>query len=817
MADTFDPFAAAGFRQADAPVRMSDPFDPFAAAGFAAPAQAPPPPRPKVLFVAPNGRPIFDDPALNAKIDDNNLRMGEKMAEGATFGMFPHIVAAVRSLGGSPYSQALQEARDYTKQTSEENPALATAGEVGGSLASTTGLANVLTRAAAKVFPSVGRYIMASGDPGTKLTRRVLEGAATGAGVGGAVAAGNNIGQAGGVNFFQDTAHGAGMGAGLGAGVPLIGAGLQAFGNIGRGAFNAARNALSDQGRDAVAGQIIREAAGDFAATPAVSPIPGLALRPAQATGNPGLASLERTIGSPTAQSGEDVVQMGVTPRQTLAVLDTLVGPGNATANPNTLLNASSQKGVGTIRAIDAALKGRADELWNDPALENVVFHGPTLAQGVAKTVAQLPASWRDAVIGPQAPLKAFLREIEELGPNATIKDINSVRSRILEAERDALSGVKPDRVTGTAAGKLADALLDQMDQSPAFASATGGMPARTTTSYSPSYGISGGFNLNPQTATTGPSSGGDAAREAYQRARDFTRVYRTTRGYPEFDPIFRRNYAGNIAGNDEALFSKFFDTRAGTSAGTQRLQDLIDLAEQSGYPNLAKQLGEQMQTHVRSMVNSAGRGAVEDAAGRLRPNVSDLAYTGETMLPAVGNTPALAPLKPDLEAAVAASRLLGRPMATRSEFGSPTYDKLRNEQLISAILGQSGSSALGALGGGAAGYYYAPKDLPPEGKLAMTLGGAIGGGALGKTYGGNLTKIPGMKYLTNKVNQSALEDIKRRIATGLASDADYQALLAAKSYSMPNIGDEGAVSRLSDVLARRGVGPALTARSERR
>ena len=806
MADTFDPFAAAGFRQADAPARMSDPFDPFAAAGFAAPAQAPAPPRPKVLFVAPNGRPIFDDPALNAKIDDNNLRMGEKMAEGATFGMFPHIVAAVRSLGGTPYSQALQEARDYTKQTSEENPALATAGEVGGSLASTTGLANVLTRAAAKVFPSVGRYIMASGDPGTKLTRRVLEGAATGAGVGGAVAAGNNIGQAGGVNFFQDTAHGAGMGAGLGAGVPLIGAGLQAFGNIGRGAFNAARNALSDQGRDAVAGQIVREAAGDFAATPAVSPIPGLALRPAQATGNPGLASLERTIGSPTAQSGEDVVQMGVTPRQTLAVLDTLVGPGNAAANPNTLLNASSQKGVGTIRAIDAALKGRADELWNDPVLENVVFHGPTLAQGVAKTVSQLPASWRDAVIGPQAPLKAFLREIEELGPNATIKDINSVRSRILEAERDALSGAKPDRVTGTAAGKLADALLDQMDRSPTFA-------GTTTAAFTPSMLASGA--TAPTNVVVQPPN--TAARDAYQRARDFTRVYRTTRGYPEFDPIFRRNYAGNIVGNDEALFSKFFDTRAGTSAGAQRLQDLIDLAEQSGYPNLAKQLGEQMQTHVRSMVNSAGRGAVEDAAGRLRPNVSDLAYTGETMLPTVGNTPALASLKPDLEAVTAASRLLGRPMATRSEFGSPTYDKLRNEQLISAILGQSGSSALGALGGGAAGYYYAPKDLPPEGKLAMTLGGAIGGGALGKTYGGNLTKIPGMKYLTNKVNQSALEDIKRRIATGLASDADYQALLAAKSYSMPNIGDEGAVSRLSDVLARRGVGPALTARSERR
>jgi len=808
MAQPFDPFAAAGFGGASAPPPqaepegMSAPFDPFGAAGFAQVAPDAPtqtvakPPRPKVLAVMPDGRPIFDDPALNNKITENNLRIGEKMGEGATFGLLPHIVAGVRSLFGTPYQQGLAEARKFTNDTSEEMPGVSMAAEAMGGLAP----GGLIGKAAQ--FGTAGRV--------PALAEKAARGAAMGGAFGAANTAGHNVGMGTMDNFAPDLKTAFLVNAGLGGGIPIVGAGLQAGANTGRALVNAFRNAATEGGRGAVAGQILKETMGDFTGTPATSPIPGVTLRPAQATGNPGLASLERTLGPAGATTAEDVVQNGMTPRQTGALIEHLVGPDNAARTPTAIVNEASQRGVGTIRALDAALGGRERELWQDPALANVTFHGPTMAQGVARSVAQLPASWRDAITGPNATLGSFLKELGELGPNATIQEVNSVRSRILAAARDAAAGANPDSVKAQAARSMADAVINQMEQAPAFAAAA--QPATTRVVWEPSASIEH-FGPARRVVDVPATPSGDAAREAYQRARDFTRQYNTTLGFPEFDPIFTRNYAGNITGNDEAIFGRFFDPRAGTSAGASRLQDLIDFATANGNPNLANQLSGDMQQYLRALVAARGRASTAvDAAGRPAVNVRDLAAAGENLGPVVEKTPALAPAASDLTTAVQTARLLGRPSSVRSDTGSPTYDKLKNDQLIAAILGQSGSSALGMLGGGAAGYRYTPDDAGPLTTAAMTGGGALAGALLGRTFGGKLTSLPLANKVTNWVNEPARKEIEKLLAGGLGSEAELQRLLSLRPHQMPNLSDPGAVSNLADIIARQSLSPSAAA-----
>lgn len=121
-------------------------------------------------------------------------------AQGATLGFGDEIVAGARSLGGTPYSQALDEERAAVDRFRQENPGTALAAELAGGFA-------LPGAAAARV---VGR--------GAGLLAKTARSAGVGAGYG--AVGGFASGEDGAANRIARAGEGAQMGAGVGAAIP---------------------------------------------------------------------------------------------------------------------------------------------------------------------------------------------------------------------------------------------------------------------------------------------------------------------------------------------------------------------------------------------------------------------------------------------------------------------------------------------------------------------------------------------------------------------------------------------------------------------
>ena len=781
-----DPFADAGFTPRIAPTAQ---IDPFAAAGMVPTALTPSAPKATADTTVPGGgdNPVFADSMTGAPMVEGQNRANEKLLEGATFGMWPYVSGAMKWVGGTPFSQGLQEARDYTAQSSKELPVPSAIMEGAGSLIPTLGTFGALNPAenvVARAIPYAGRPLAQALIGGT---------------LGGASAAGQDVGAGTTQNLGSDVKSGATTGAILGGAAPVVGSVLQAVPNVAQSGVAALSNIVTGGGRDAVAGQIAREVSGDFANTAARSPLPDLTLRTAQATGNPGIAGLDRTLAStPGAQaaSAGDLVANGRTPNQMGALARALVGT-NASIEPAVLTNQASARGVQAINGIDDALSGVERNLWQAPALASVrTLSGPGIAAGVGQDVAQFPASWRDAVTGPQGRLRPFLGELNDLGPNASIADVNSVRSRLLGVARDAASGPTPDSVTAAAANRMAASIVDRMGVDPAIA----GAPA--------SWQTMPNRNALPSAVRVPAIPPNPAAWNAYQAARDFTRQYRTAVGFPEFDNILNPNTAGNAAGNAEKQFGQFFDLPGGTNAGLQRLQGVADLARTSGAAPQADELQGAAQDYMRSAALRSARGRNGlDATGAPVISPATLASTINRAMPAISGTPMTAPIAGDVQAAGNAAELLNRPSTLRGDANSTTFEKLRNRDLVSALVGQSGSSALGAAAGGYAAGEHGPDAVPwylrvPVGALA----GAMLGQRVGPYLGSAVAHTPVLRGLV----EGPASDIERRLAGGLADPAEWQRLLATQMATGPRIGAPGAVSAIVPRAAQAAI-PAIS------
>jgi hypothetical protein len=163
------------------------------------------------------GSPIFDNAGENSQVRDGTARMGEKFGEGATLGMLPYGVAAARTLGGVPFQQGLDQARQYTNQTSQDAPVASMIAEGAGSLLptmATFGAANPAITAAGRAVPYLGRPL-AQG--------------AVGAALGGASAAGGDVGSGQTQHLGADVRQGAMMGGALAAGPAALGEGFRPF------------------------------------------------------------------------------------------------------------------------------------------------------------------------------------------------------------------------------------------------------------------------------------------------------------------------------------------------------------------------------------------------------------------------------------------------------------------------------------------------------------------------------------------------------------------------------------------------------------
>lgn len=752
-----DPFSAAGF----APQTATQPqADPFAGAGFVAAQQpaeatAAPPAMPQPIGTTEFGAPIFADDKANAAVNEPQGRLGEKMLQGATFGMFPYIAAGAKWLTGTPFQQGLKEARDYSAQTSKMYPGSSMLAEGVGSLLPTTGAMTAAKPALAAVgqIPKIG----------SALGQALLGGT-----LGAASTAGHDIGSGQTENIGADTGKGAAVGAALGGAAPVIGTALQTAPNMVRGGVAAVRNVFTGPGKDAVAGQILREASGDFANGAATSPLPGLELRTSQATGNPGIAGLERTLASEPGTQARlpgDIVQNGRTSNQTSELSRALVG-SNAGSEPAVLTNDASAAGTQAIQNAQTVLKKAETDLWNAPELQGVRLRAEPFVNGVQNDVASMAPSFRMSIDrGPLAPLMA---DVHGLPEGASIADVNAIRSRVLEQAR--ASRAAGDSVTASAAQQLADSLL-----------------TRTSDAL---------------------GNAGSAVRDAYSTARDFTRQRAQALGYPEFDAILRPNAAGNMRANDETAFGRFFDLHGGTNAGLDRLQGVSSLLRSAGETQAADQLEGATRDYVRAgVLRQARAGNGLDAAGMPIINPATLTSTINRAMPAISGSPMTAPIAGDVQAAGNAAELLNRPSTLRGDTNSTTFEKLRNRDLVSAILGQAGSSSLGAAAGGYAGARYGPEEVPwylrvPGGMLA----GALMGQRMGPMIGRGVAHIPGVSGAITAPTQ----DIMRRVASGLASPAEYQRLLATHMLTGPDLTAPGALSAMVPRAAAAAI-PMLT------
>jgi hypothetical protein len=809
MVAEFDPFAAAGFAPIEKP-KVGAVDDPFAAAGFApmsqAPASLPVAPMPTPTGFDEFGTPQFDSSTPEGLAANRQVRqIPLKAAEGATLGLLPHILAGAGVLGGKPYGEGLQQARTDLAQASADQPVASGIAEASGSLLPTVlgyRAAGPLIGAAERYAPRVGGF---------------LARALTGGALGGASSAGHDIGTGETANLGSDVAAGAGTGAALQGGGELLGRALvQPISNMGRSLLQSARNVYSPAGKQGVVGQILREASGDFANDAATSPIPGITLNAAQATGNPGVASLTNMMApdmAGTVKTAEDMVQGGKTPAQTTALARALV-PAYAGEEPQTILNTAGARGTKAIIDLDTALGKTETALWNTPEMKAVRLNGPGVANGVSQDVAQFPASFRDAVTGPQAKLGAYLSELHELGPEASISDVNSVRSRLLAVARGAASGPQPDPVTAAAANRMAGSIVNHIGNDPAIT----GVAAKATAPVTELHSIPGepGSSVPVDIAGTSTAAkAGDAtALPAYQKARDFTRQFNEAKGYNEFNSILYPNRQGNIQGNPEKQFGQFFDLSGGTSSGMDRLAGLTNFARQTGHHIPANEVEAAARDYMRAgMLRAARGGGQVNAAGQPIVNPATVAKVANTIAPAIapGQGSMVAPLAPEMRDIGETARLLNRPSTLRGDANSTTYEKLKSNDLVSAIVGQGGSSALGGALGGYAGYRAGDATGQPAWQtipLGIALGATLGNRA-GPTLGKVVATTPGVRALVTGPSQ----DIQRRLAAALSSLPEYQAALATPLQAGPRLMAPGRGSDVTSALARALI-PSATGRS---
>lgn len=766
MAD-FDPFSAAGFAPVTKVPDAGD-LDPFKAAGMV-PVPTPQVAQPSATAPMPTptgfdefGTPQFDSSTPEGLAANRQVRqIPLKAAEGATLGLSPHILAGAGTLGGKSYGEGLNQARTDLAQASTDQPiASGLANAAGGLLPTVLGFkaAGPMIDAAASYAPRVGGFLA-----------RTL----TGGLLGGANAGGSDIGTGQTENIGGDVARGGLTGALLQGVGEAVGKGAQAVSNMGQGVYQGLRNIGTTAGREGVVGQILREAQGPFPNQAARSPLPGLELRPAQVTANPGLASLEDTL----SQSGEinagppgSRVSTHITPDQTLALRSGLVG-SDAGIEPSVLTNQASARGTQAIINSRNVLRQAENDLWNAPELTGVRLHTAPLLTGVQADVARMPPSFQTAVT--RGPLNGFMQDIEALPDGASIADVNAVRSRILGQART--SRAAGDNVTATAAQGLADSLLNRVE------------------------GALGGAGAQVQ--------------DAYSTARDFTRQRAQAFGQPQFDAILRPNAAGNMRADPEAAFGRFFDLHGGQSGGMQHLQGVSDLLRTTGQPEAIAAANE-LEGSARQYVNAgvlkqARTGGATDATGAPAMTPSGLQTVESTvnrLAPALNTVPMMAPMAGDLQAAGNAAGLLARPKASGGT-GSQTYERLKNNELVSAIIGQSGSSGLGAAAGAYGGYRASdmtgvpPWLTIPAGMAAGALGGSAARGPVGKLVAGN--------PFTRGLVAGPSTAIQRQLWEALASMPEYTRAVATPMISGPALGQTGRVEQSISPLGRVLIGPS--------
>lgn len=284
------------------------------------------------------------------------------------------------------------------------------------------------------------------------------------AAIGGGVGAVQGFGEGETLGERTDSAVGGGLGgAGLGAVLPPALSGAVSLGRTGYRGIRNAVNAFRPQGQREIASKVLREAAGPRGAAFDTPALPGMRPTAGQATNNPGLLWLERSLeqGSPRGA----VISREAREANNASVLDAINTLGDATTDSATAM-------ATRIEAADEAGKQAYRAAWRRAGVDEDTTK--VLVQPLRKDIAafrnELPKAYKDII---PADVRNVLSAFK---PRETLKEIQALRSIIGgHAAQMARSGnANGARVLGGLSDRISRYLDDSLN-------AMGGAPVDPT------------------------------------------------------------------------------------------------------------------------------------------------------------------------------------------------------------------------------------------------------------------------------------------------------------------------------------------------
>lgn len=305
------------------------------------------------------------------------------------------------------------------------------------------------------------------------------------------------------------------------------------LGRIGGGIWRSLRPSSQV---DTMAGKSLLEATGGRVPTPEQAPIPNFPLDTGSATNEPGLSALVRR-----SDTTNDAAAVARRTQQATAIREaaTETQPGGTRlANSVTPQEASSNV-VRNVRNANEVIKREEERLWQKPSIQKFSPDMPALKKAVDKAITAMPARFQNAINRTPA-LRDALEDLANLPNNATLADVNSIRSELLGLSRDlAATG---DNYGAKVADMAASSILKGVESNPALRN-------------------------NPQ------------AWNDYVRARNFTKSKWDVMGHDAIQNILKPNRWGQ-QGIDERNAAGTLINATGKNVG-ERVQGGIDAINQ--------------------------------------------------------------------------------------------------------------------------------------------------------------------------------------------------------------------------------------------
>ena len=668
--------------------------------------------------------------------------LSDEAAHGFTFGLDDIVApvpaaAAVSLATGMPFSQAYDQVVQHHRQerlaVEQQAPTAATAASLVGGVPSPLNFPGLFGTAAA------GSSYLAR-------AANAVRNVAASAGIGGAAGAGMTEGDL--AQRARGAVQGAELGGAIGAVAPVIGGVARTVGAIPA----AVRPLVNPQAAaEQQVGRVLTELAPGAVPAMTPSPITGMPLNVAQATGNPELASLVdiRNAANVGAMQRERSLQ-------NQSLLDTLPGRAAGSVPEETAARASAAVAE-NVRQAQTLISREESRLWNRPSLTDPKVTTATTKREVAGVIGRMRQDQPglSLALDESGILRRTVAELDGMPEKAAANEINAISSRFRAIARDPS---QPDDVRYIAR-KLAQATQDGIWKAPEIV----GAPARVVPR--------GWEQRNGQTVWTDgytvPAIKPDPDLKAdLQAARAFTKREAEVLGHASFDAILRRNSRGNIAAAPETVLNRFFDFANGVErpGSIKNVTDFLnDIRAEWSSLNAAETGGAYDPAAItpirRELIDNSRDFIIAKMLGRVSGSAADMG--GERMIRTaqirkwldvngrmVRESGMFTPEQIDaLNRVRNAADLIERGYERGRPINSATYSRLSGDRFIDAflhpVIGAAAGAAIGAATLGTIGR------IVGEGGLGVVLGAEVGGGAgLGASLVRRLYEMPRQRAL---------------------------------------------------------------------